>query len=125
MPVHDTGRYRRAGAVSDICNETSHEAQSTDLRHLDTCRCPGAVAQNLRRVLNLISFQVEIATTGTAQNLPANPVSRKITISAKAGNAANVVIGNSSAVTASTGYILAAGQSVTVELSNTDAMWII
>lgn len=77
--------------------------------------------------MNLIAFQAAIATTGTAQNLPSNPVSRSITIRAKETNTQPVAIGNSSTVTAATGFLLEPGASVPVELpgGNTDSLWIV
>lgn len=75
----------------------------------------------------LIAFQKAIVATGTAQNLPSNPVSRSVTVAAKSTNTADVVIGNSSAVTATTGFILAKGTSVTMDLEggNTDQIWVV
>jgi hypothetical protein len=76
---------------------------------------------------NVIAFQVALAATATPQNLPANPVLRSVTIEAPAANTAAVVIGNSSAVTSSTGFNLDKGQIVTIPLSggNTSALWIV
>lgn len=75
---------------------------------------------------NLVVLQQAIAATGTPQNLPNNPIFRSVTFSAKVGNAAAVVIGSSSAVTASTGFLLAAGTSVTLNFpGNTNVFWIV
>ena len=40
------------------------------------------------------AIQVAVASTGTAQNLPSNPVVESITITAPSTNVAAVVIGN-------------------------------
>lgn len=76
---------------------------------------------------NVIAFQLSLAATGTAQNLPANPVLRSVTIEAPSANAAAVTIGNSSSVTSSTGYNLDKGQTVSIPLSggNTNALWVV
>ena len=76
---------------------------------------------------NLIAFQATIATTGAPQNLPDNPVVRSVTINAPATNSSAVVIGNVPDLTADTGFILDAGQSITLALpgGNTEALWAI
>lgn len=82
---------------------------------------------------NLIVIQEAIAVTGTAQNLPNNPVNKSVTIHASSTNTAALVFGNSAAVVASTGFVLEAdttsgvGQSVTIDLAggNTDQLWVI
>lgn len=75
----------------------------------------------------VIAFQGVIAATGTAQNLPNNPVWNRITITAKSGNTASIEIGNASTVTTGNGYILAAGQSVVIVLNNgnTNQLWVV
>ena len=74
----------------------------------------------------LVTFQVAIVTTGTAQQLPSNSVLNSITLSAKAGNTASVSVGSASTVTSTTGYILAAGATVTIPCrsGNTNEIWI-
>ncbi len=76
-----------------------------------------------------IAFQTAIASTGTAQQLPANSVNGEglVTLTSKSGNTANIVVGVSSAVTASTGYILVAGASVQLNLKNgnTNQLWVV
>ena len=73
-----------------------------------------------------ISFQETIAVSGTAQQLPSNPVVRSVTITAPSTNAGDVVIGDSPNVTAARGFVLGRGQSVTIPLQNgtTAAAWI-
>lgn len=75
----------------------------------------------------LVSFQTAVAGTATPQNLPSNPVVNSVTVTAKSTNTANIVIGNSSTVTATTGYILEKGLSVKIDLraGNTNAIWIV
>lgn len=73
-----------------------------------------------------IIFQETIITSGTAQSLPSNPVFSSVTITASAGNAGDIVLGNSSSVTVLTGFILGKGQSVLLELQgNTDQLWVV
>ena len=72
-----------------------------------------------------IAFQ--ITATGSAQQLPSHPIiTGPITLTAKSGNTAAIAIGTTSAVTGSTGYLLPAGQSVTLNLQsgNTNQLWI-
>lgn len=65
--------------------------------------------------------------TGTAQQLPSNPVVRSVTLTAPETNSADVVIGDSQNVTLATGYVLEKGNSVTIPLvnGNTNAAWIV
>ena len=74
---------------------------------------------------NVVALQGTITVTGTSQNLPNNPVVNGVVIAAKSGNTASIEIGNSSAVTTTTGFILAAGTSVTVPCSNTNQLWLV
>lgn len=73
---------------------------------------------------NLIVIQEAIAVTGTAQNLPNNPVNKSVTIHILTGGA-TVYFGNSAAVTDSTGFALEPGDSVEVPLAggNTNQLW--
>jgi hypothetical protein len=73
----------------------------------------------------LIAFQRTITATGTPQNLPNNPISNSITIHAPSANAASIVLGNSSTVSASTGFVLEKGLSVVLSLpgGNANALW--
>jgi hypothetical protein len=73
--------------------------------------------------MNFITFQQAITTTGTAQQLAAHPVVNSITIHALSTNAASVVIGTGSTVTATTGFVLEKGNSVTVSIANTNQLW--
>ena len=73
----------------------------------------------------LIAFQGTITTTGTAQQLTANPVVNGVVIAAKSGNTAAIEVGNAG-VTTSTGFILAAGASTPViEVLNTNAIYLV
>jgi hypothetical protein len=78
----------------------------------------------------LVTFQGKIAATGTAQELPANALQNNtLTIAAKSGNTAAIVIINSSTASTATdgtgaGYILAAGTSVSIDITNTNALWV-
>jgi hypothetical protein len=73
----------------------------------------------------LVAFQ--LTATGTAQQLPSNPVLNSITLAGKAGNAAAISVGSTAAVTASTGFLLGAGVTVTIPCrsGNTNEVWII
>ena len=75
--------------------------------------------------MNLITFQQGIAVTGTAQNLPANPILRSITVAAPQTNGSPIVLGNAPDVTTATGYVLEKGQSVRIDLpgGNTASLW--
>jgi hypothetical protein len=74
-----------------------------------------------------IALQVTIASTGVAQQLPANPLGIGYTFSAPSSNAQSVVAGNSSAVTSSTGYIISKGTSSPfVQFQgNTNSLWVV
>jgi hypothetical protein len=74
-----------------------------------------------------IAFQVAIAVTNTAQQLPSNPTGRGVTLLAKTGNTADIAVGNSSAVTTATGALLHSGIPVLFEdvNGNTNALWIV
>lgn len=76
---------------------------------------------------SLIAFQGAIVVTGTAQNLPNNYVLKSINLAAKSGNAAAIVVGNASTANSTTGYILAAGATVTIPLpgGNTNQIWVV
>ena len=76
----------------------------------------------------ILATQTAITSTGVAQQLPSNPNNFKsITFYAPTGNTANVTIGSSSAVMASTGYNLVKGGNplTLVGLNNTNAVWIL
>lgn len=75
--------------------------------------------------MNLIAFQTTIAVTGTAQQLPNNPVLRSVTIAARSTNTGVIVLGNAPSVTSSTGFVLEKGQIVTLGLpgGNTAALY--
>lgn len=76
----------------------------------------------------IVAFQGSIAATNTAQNLPSNPV-KTVTIAAKTGNTAAIAVGNASTVTTGTGFVLAAGQSVSLQFTggngNTNSLWVV
>lgn len=75
----------------------------------------------------MLALQVAIVATGVPQNLPNVPVVNSITITAPSANSANVAVSPSPTETATTGYLLAAGASVTVPLraGNLNAIWIV
>ncbi len=73
----------------------------------------------------IVAFQQSIATANTPVQLPSNPVQKAVTIAALASNTAPVVIGNASSVSTSSGFVLGAGQQVTIEMpgGNTDSLF--
>lgn len=79
----------------------------------------------------IFTLQGKIAVTNTSQQLPNNPlITQTITISAKAGNTAAIVIVNSATASTATdgtgaGLILTAGTSVTIYgILNTNALYV-
>lgn len=75
----------------------------------------------------VVAFETAIVTTGTAQELPSNPVIHSVTIQAPSTNTANVTIGNNPGVTATTGYSLPKGTSVSIPIrgGNTNSLYIV
>lgn len=75
----------------------------------------------------LVAFQAAIAVTNTAQQLPSNAVVNSVTLTAKSTNTANIVVGNSPSVTATTGYVLEKGLSIRIDLreGNTNSIYIV
>jgi hypothetical protein len=72
----------------------------------------------------IVAFQLTM--TGSAQQLPSNLLTKGGTLIAKSGNSAVIAIGNSSAVTTSTGALLGAGETVPISgITNTDAIYVI
>lgn len=75
--------------------------------------------------MNLVSLQVTV--TGTAQNLPDNPIQTSVTITAKSTNAGPVSLSANPSVTLANGYLLEKGQSVVIPMrnGNTGQLWAI
>jgi hypothetical protein len=74
---------------------------------------------------NSVAFQVAIASTGVPQQLPANALQNGGTLAAKTGNTAAVSISPNPAVTATTGFLLGAGQQAPFTGSNTNQLWVV
>jgi len=72
--------------------------------------------------LSILTGQVTVTTTATA--LPSHTIVRSITITATASNTGKIYVGASD-VTTSTGYALAAGNSVTIAVQNTNVIYIL
>ena len=66
--------------------------------------------------MNLVSFQVAI--TGSAQQLAANPIVNSVTLTAKSTNTAAIEITAATNSSTTTGYILEKGTSVSIPLKN-------
>jgi hypothetical protein len=64
------------------------------------------------------------ATTAGAVRLPSSATPSQVTFTAPSSNAATLAIGPAG-VTLATGYPLAPGQSVTLPISNTNALYLI
>lgn len=75
--------------------------------------------------MNLVSLQV--AVTGSAQNLPSNPIRTSITVTAKSTNTGPVSLSANPAVTLANGYLLEKGQSIVIPMpnGNTGQLWAI
>jgi len=77
---------------------------------------------------SVIAFSVTVASTGVAQQLPSNAVNNSITMHAPTANTGTIVtVGNSSAVTATTGFIVekSAYASLSIPGANTNSLWIV
>lgn len=72
---------------------------------------------------NSVAFQVALTTTGTPQQLPANALQNGGTFKAKTGNSANISIAPSPTVSATTGYLLEAGNTVPFTGTNTNQLY--
>jgi hypothetical protein len=70
---------------------------------------------------NSVIFTTTIVATGVAQQLPNNPLQNGGTFQSTAGA---VTLGTTSAVTAATGYTLAANVPVTFTGSNTNQLFV-
>lgn len=74
----------------------------------------------------LPSFQTSQQTVGTsAVQLTVSPLTNRKSVSIKAMPGSSVYVGNSSAVTASTGYYLAAGDALNMDLTTAHQIWAI
>ena len=75
-----------------------------------------------RSLASLISASATVAAAGTRVQLPANSI-RTITIKAKSTNIGIIYVGSSDA-SASNGFPLAAGDTISLDLANSDLVWI-
>lgn len=76
-------------------------------------------------VTNSVVFQVAIAVTGTPQQLPATFLQVGGTLTAGPSNTANISVGPSPTVSATTGYLLAKGASVPFNGISTNQLWVV
>ena len=72
---------------------------------------------------NSVAFQLTL--TGSIQQLPANAIQNGGTLAAKSGNAAAISISPSPTVSATTGFLLGAGQQAPFSGSNTNQLYVI
>jgi hypothetical protein len=70
----------------------------------------------------LVSASATVTTAGTRIQLPANTI-RTITIKGKAANVGIIYVGSSD-VTASNGFPIAAGDTISLDLANSDLVWL-
>lgn len=68
------------------------------------------------------SGQATVTTAGTQVQLASNGC-KSVTVKAKTTNTGNIFVGDLS-VDSSTGFILSAGESLSLDISNTDKLWI-
>ena len=73
---------------------------------------------------NTVAFQVTIAATGTAQQLPANALQNGGTLAAKTGNTAAIAVGVLSTTSETNGFLLQAGLQVPFSGNNTNQLWV-
>lgn len=67
---------------------------------------------------------LQVAITGTAQQLPSNPVPGSCTIAAAAGNTADIVI-STSATDGAAGFLLSKGVAVSLpSIGNTNTLFV-
>tara|TARA_B100000073_G_C23528259_1_gene490926 strand:+ start:273 stop:563 length:291 start_codon:yes stop_codon:yes gene_type:complete len=71
----------------------------------------------------VIQFQTTVGTSAAA--LASSAPADSLTFLADAANGATVFIGNSSSVTTSNGYPLAAGSAITLKISNSNLVYAI
>ena len=75
-----------------------------------------------RSLAGVIAAVAVVAAAGTRVQLPANAI-RTITIKALAANSGVIYVGASD-VDASSGFPLAAGDTISMDLANSDLIWI-
>ena len=77
----------------------------------------------------VVSFQIKIAVTNTAQQLPSNALVNGAVVKAKTTNAANGWIGSSTVNSTDdgtgTGYRLLPGEAGSFAATNSNALWVI
>jgi hypothetical protein len=72
------------------------------------------------------SFIADQTTIGlVASQLPSNTITRAIVVKASNDNSGTVYIGEDNTVTTLTGFELGAGESLKLEVSNSDLVWCI
>jgi hypothetical protein len=79
-------------------------------------------------IVGLVAWQVQqaaIALTSVQIATPALAGRKTISIKALAANTSTIYIGPNSGVTSSNGYELAAGDTIDMEIDNTNAIWCI
>lgn len=74
---------------------------------------------------SIVAFTFTLTETGTAMQLPFFALQNGGVLQTGSANASGVTIGNSSSVTAETGYVMTPGQQVPIKNNRTDALWAI
>ena len=72
---------------------------------------------------NFLSGQIEVGVT--AVQLPSNSLKNSINLKSSDSNTENIYIGNSNAITVSTGYELGVGESITIPINNSNLIYLI
>lgn len=79
-------------------------------------------------IVGLVAWQVSQAAVSTTAAQIASPAlagRKTISIKALSGNSAPVYIGSTNGVTTATGYELAAGDSIDMEIDNTNSIYVV
>lgn len=75
-----------------------------------------------------VQGQLKVATTGTAVQLPSHAITQGVAISAKATNAADILVGGSAVTNTDdgtgNGVVLSPGSSLSINVANTNALYI-
>ena len=73
--------------------------------------------------MNIVSFYTALTGSATPQQLPANPIFDKISISAKSGNSAPIAFSANSSVSSTNSFLLNAGTTISLRVNDTSQLW--
>ena len=94
--------------------------------NLDTRASESTLSSVDSKVGTQLSFNHGQVTVGTlAVQLPSAGAAKGVLVKAHKGNSGTVYIGNSNAVSTTTGFELAAGEAVVIEVNNANLIWVI